>query len=304
MIIALLLALSGGQAPALSAAEGPPPVRQYVATHQQAILDELLQFLAIPNLASDKENIEKNAQAIVAMLGKRGIETRLLRVPGAPPIVVAEVRAPGASKTIAFYAHYDGQPVDASQWSTPPWQPVIKDDRVYARSASDDKAPIIALLAALDALRAAKIKLSVNLKFVFEGEEEAGSPHLATYLEKYADDLAADAWILCDGPVHQSRRPLVYFGARGVVDLEMTVYGPARALHSGHYGNWVPNPIVTLTHLVDSMRDTEARIRIDGYYDDVVPVSPSERSALASAPPFDEEIRTSLAIGRTEGGRH
>jgi len=277
-------------------------VQEYRAANEKAILEELTRFLAIPNLASDAENIEKNAQAIVAMFSRRGIDARLLRVAGAPPIVVAEVRAPRAAKTIAFYAHYDGQPVDAAQWSSPPWQPVVRDGRIYARSASDDKAPIMALLAALDAIRAAKIDPSVNLKFVFEGEEEAGSPNLATYLDKYSTDLAADAWILCDGPIHQSGRPLVYYGARGVVGVEMTVYGPSRTLHSGHYGNWVPNPIVTLTHLIDSMRDTEAHILIDGYYDDVVPVSPAERAALANAPPFDDDIRKSLAIGRTEGG--
>ncbi len=277
-------------------------VQEYRVANEQAILEELTRFLAIPNLAADAENIEKNAQAIVSMFGKRGIDARLLRVAGAPPIVVADVRAPKATKTIAFYAHYDGQPVDAAQWNTPPWKPFVKDGRIYARSASDDKAPIIALLAALDAIRAAKINPSVNLKFVFEGEEEAGSPNLATYLDKYAADLSADAWILCDGPVHQSGAPLVFYGARGVIGVEMTVYGPSRALHSGHYGNWVPNPIVTLTHLIDSMRDTEARILIDGYYDDVVAVTEAERAALGKAPPFDDDIRKSLAIGRTEGG--
>ena len=303
ILLATILVLNG--APALAGASpaeaGAPSVRAYVAAHEREILDELLAFLAIPNLASDAPNIEKNAQAISAMLAKRGVEARLLRVPGAPPLVVADVRVPGARKTIAFYAHYDGQPVDAAQWATPPWQPVVKDGRVYARSASDDKSPIVALFAALDALRAAKMKPGVNIKFVFEGEEEAGSPHLAEYLEKYASDLAVDAWILCDGPVHQSRRPQVYYGARGVMDVELTVYGPNRALHSGHYGNWAPNPIVTLAHLLASMRDTDARIAIDGYYDDVVPVSEAEKRALARSPEFDSEIRKELALGRTEG---
>ncbi|HEY8713604.1 MAG TPA: peptidase dimerization domain-containing protein [Thermoanaerobaculia bacterium] len=114
--------------------------------------------------------------------------------------------------------------------------------------------------------------------------------------------MRADAWMLCDGPVHQSRPPLLYFGARGVTNVELTVYGPIRALHSGHYGNWAPNPIVTLTHLIDSMRDTEARILIEHFYDDVAPLKATERAALASAPPFDDEIRKELALGRTEGG--
>ena len=276
-------------------------VHDYRVAHQEAILEELVEFVAIPNLASDTANIEKNAAAIQAMFEKRQIESRLLRVAGAPPIVVADLHRSNAKQTIAFYAHYDGQPVDASQWSSPPWQPVVRGDRLYARSASDDKAPIIAMLAALDAMQASKVKPSVNLKFVFEGEEEAGSPHLDEYLARYPDDLRADAWMLCDGPVHQSRRPLLAFGARGVTDVEITVYGPNRALHSGHYGNWAPNPIVTLTHLIDSMRDTDARILIEHFYDDVAPLTRAERTALAKAPPFDDDLRRELSLGRTEG---
>jgi acetylornithine deacetylase/succinyl-diaminopimelate desuccinylase-like protein len=275
--------------------------RDFRIAHEQAIVNELMGFLAIPNLASDSPNIEKNAEAIRAMFAKREIEARLLRVAGAPPIVVADLHAPRATDTIAFYAHYDGQPVDPSQWSTPPWQPVIREGRVYARSASDDKAPIIAMLAALDAMLANGIRPSINLKFVFEGEEEAGSPHLLEYLDRYPNDLRAGAWMLCDGPVHQSRRPLLYFGARGVTDVELTVYGPLRALHSGHYGNWAPNPIVTLTHLIDSMRDSEARILIEHFYDDVASLTAAEHAVLAKTPPFDNEIRKEFALGRTEG---
>jgi acetylornithine deacetylase/succinyl-diaminopimelate desuccinylase-like protein len=298
VLIALLFPgnLSAGTVEAVEAA------RRHRLASEQAIMAELLSFLAIPNVASDTPNIEKNAAFIVEMFKRRGLEARLLRVAGAPPLVVADVKSPGATETIAFYAHYDGQPVDPSQWATSPWEPVVKGGHVVARSASDDKAPVIAMLAALDAMRAARIRPSVHLKFVFEGEEEDGSPHLAEYLDRYRADLSPDAWILCDGPVHQSRKALLYFGARGVTGAELTVYGPVRALHSGHYGNWAPNPIVTLTHLLASMRDTEGRILVDGYHDDVVPVSDAERAALRRAPPFDGEIRRELALGRTEGG--
>ncbi|MGZ5476287.1 MAG: M20/M25/M40 family metallo-hydrolase, partial [Thermoanaerobaculia bacterium] len=135
--------------------------RAFRVANEQAILKELVEFLAIPNLASDTPNIEKNAAAIQAMFAKRQVESRLLRVAGAPPLVIADLRAPGATKTIGFYAHYDGQPIDPAQWSSPPWQPVIRDGRVYARSASDDKAPIIAMLTALDSMRAARIAQDV-----------------------------------------------------------------------------------------------------------------------------------------------
>jgi len=289
----------------LAAVSPAQAAHDYRVAHEQEILAEFTGLLAIPNLASDTANIEKNANAIAAMFSRRGANVQLLRLDGAPPLVYATLSAANAKTTMAFYAHYDGQPVDPAQWQTPPWQPVLKNDggdpRIYARSASDDKAPIIAMLAALDAMRAARMAPSVNLKFMFEGEEEAGSPHLASYFDRYPKELAADAWLLCDGPVHQSRHMQLYFGARGVADLEMTVYGPARALHSGHYGNWAPNPIVTLTHLIDTMRDTDGRILIDGFYDDVTPLTPAERDALAAIPNIDDDLKRELALGRTEG---
>jgi len=255
---------------------------------------------------------------IRAMLEKRGLTAQVLMLGDAPPIVVGDFIAPEAKRTIAFYAHYDGQPVDPSQWKSDPWKPVMRDAsgqdvdwqkaasidpewRLYARAAGDDKAPIIGMLAALDALRSAGIKPAVNIRFVFEGEEEAGSPHLAQYLEKYPKVLRPDAWVLCDGPVHQSRKMLVFFGARGTTDLELTVYGPVKGLHDGHYGNWVPNPIVRLTHLIDSMRDENGRILIKGFYDDVKSPSQAELAALTKVPGVEEELRREFQIGSTEG---
>ena len=284
----------------LSAAD----VRQYRVQHEAEILAEYTGLLAIPNLASDRVNIERNATAIAEMFRRRGATAQFLRVEGAPPIVFVTISNPRAKNTIALYAHYDGQPVDPAQWTTPPWQPVIREGSIYARSASDDKAPIMAMAAALDALRAGQARppvLRSNIKLIFEGEEEAGSPHLPAYFAAYPNELAADAYLICDGPVHQSRRMQIYFGARGVTDVELTVYGPQKALHSGHYGNWAPNPIVALTHLIDSMRDTDARILIKGFYDDVAPLTEAERAAVAAMPDFDSNLRTDLAIGRTEG---
>lgn len=158
------------------------------------------------------------------------------------------------------------------------------------------------MMAALDAMRAANVAPRVNLRFVFEGEEEAGSPHLREYLSKYPDALRADAWIICDGPVHQSRRAQLAFGARGIQTLDLTVYGPARALHDGHYGNWAPNPIAMLARLLASMRDDEGRILIDGFHDDVVPPTARERAAIAEMPPIDDALRRDLGLGRVEGG--
>lgn len=282
------------------------------STTQQQIVREFVDLLRLPNIASDAENIQRNAKAVQAMFEKRGVKTRLLTLDGAPPIVIGDLPATGAKRTIAFYAHYDGQPVDPKQWKSGPFEPVMKDAsgnevhwtttldpewRLYARSAGDDKAAIMAMAAALDA----GVQNKVNLRFVFEGEEEAGSPHLQAYMEKYPDVLRPDAWVICDGPVHQSRRMMLAFGARGVLGLDLTVYGPIKGLHDGHYGNWVPNPIVALSHLITSMRDEKGRILIDGYYDDIVPPAAAEREAIHEMPPVEDALRREFQIAATEG---
>lgn len=298
-------------------------VRFYWQQNDKKILEEYMDFLSIPNVATDNENILKNARWLVKALEKRGLEVRLLNIPGAPPVVLGELRSPQAKFTLAFYAHYDGQPVEASRWATDPWVPVLLDKpresggipleianydfslypeaRLYARSASDDKAPIMAMLAALDALRASRISPSVDLKFIFEGEEEMGSPHLPALLKANQELLEADLWILCDGPMHQSRKPIIYFGARGIVGLELTVYGPARPLHSGHYGNWAPNPASLLANLLASMRDADGNILIEGFYRDVRPLTGEEKKALEEAPAIDDFLKNELRIAMSEG---
>ena len=299
-------------------------VRAHTESRQVEILRELAALVAIPNLASDASRIRENAAAIAAMLERRGVATRLLEVESAPPAVYGELNVAGASRTVVFYAHYDGQPVDPTQWTGNPWTPVLRDGRLedgareiplgawksalgpewrlYGRSASDDKAPIVGLMAALDALRAAGAAPSVNLKFLFEGEEEAGSPHMQALLAAHGALLKADAWLLCDGPVHQTRRMQLYFGARGITDVEITVYGPVRPLHSGHYGSWAPNPAVVLAHLIAGLRDRDGRILVPGFYDDVREATPAERQALAETPDVDRELMQALGLGATEGG--
>jgi acetylornithine deacetylase/succinyl-diaminopimelate desuccinylase-like protein len=191
--------------------------RQYRQQHEHEIIAEFNQLLALPNVASDTPNIRRNATLISQMLERRGVPTRLLEVPDAPPVVFGEINTPGATRTLIFYAHYDGQPVEPAKWiGGDPFKPTLRSAafeaggkdiplpakgqkfdpewRLYARSTGDDKAPIIAICAALDALRASQIKLNANFKFFFEGEEEAGSPHLLQLAEKYRDLLKADAW--------------------------------------------------------------------------------------------------------------
>ena len=270
--------------------------------HEQAILSEFTELLAIPNIASDTLNIRRNADAVSTMLGRHGVNSRLLETEGSPPVVYGEIRTPNAVRTIVFYAHYDGQSLNPKEWATDPWKPVTKDGRIYARSASDDKAPIVVLMTALDALKAAAIPLKQNVKFVFEGEEEAGSPHLDRILAANKDLLKADVWFICDGPVHQSRKQQIVFGARGVETVDITVYGPKRELHSGHYGNWAPNPAMMLARLLASMKDDDGRVLVDHFYDGIEPLSDTEKRAIESAPDVHEDLKRDLWLGRTEGG--
>jgi acetylornithine deacetylase/succinyl-diaminopimelate desuccinylase-like protein len=297
LLAALLLAASLAPAQTSPAAQA---ARAWRTAHEQPILAEFMTLLAKPNLARDTENIRKNAAAVSALLEKRGVKTQYLEVPGAPPVVYGEIPVANAQRTIIFYAHYDGQPLDPKEWATPPWEPVLKDGRIYARSASDDKAPIAAIGVAIDALAAAKIPLRSNIKFVFEGEEEAGSPHLAQIIERYKDLLNSDVWLICDGPVHQSRRQQIVFGARGVAELSLTLYGPAHELHSGHYGNWAPNPAMALARLLATMKDDDGRILIEHFHDGIQPLSETEKRAIAEAPDVDADLMRELALGRTE----
>jgi acetylornithine deacetylase/succinyl-diaminopimelate desuccinylase-like protein len=334
IVIMVLMALAGY--PAL--AQKPTPqapaqvaqqVRDYRIANEDRIIRELTEFLAIPNVASDTPNIQKNAAHLVEMLEARGIETHLLPITGRGPVVFGKLTSPEAKRTVIFYAHYDGQPVDPAAWTDGrPFEPALRDAaieaggkripfpensaqhgaiynddwRIYARSSSDDKSPIVALLAALDALREKKIPLSVNLKVILEGEEEAGSTNLQHTLELHKNLLGGDLLITGDGPVHQSGRPLVFFGNRGDIGLDITVYGAVRALHSGHYGNWAPNPAMELSRLLASMKDADGRVLIDGYYDDVTPLGELEKKALAQMPQNDADLERELGIAKPEGG--
>jgi acetylornithine deacetylase/succinyl-diaminopimelate desuccinylase-like protein len=312
----------------LSPAEVVAEVRDYRMNNEDRIVRELTDFLAIPNIATDIPNIQKNAALLVELLEARGIETHLLSIKDRGPIVFGKLASLGSTHTVIFYAHYDGQPVDPSAWTDgKPFEPVLRSDaieaggqriptpensqmhpaiynddwRIYARSSSDDKSPIIALLAAIDALRAKEIPLSVNLKLILEGEEEAGSTNLERTLLLHRNLLDADLLITGDGPVHQSGRPLVFFGNRGVLSFDIAVYGAIRALHSGHYGNWAPNPAFALSSLLASMKDETGHVVIPGFYDDVVPLGPIEKKALDAMPDNDAQLEHDLQFAKPEG---
>jgi acetylornithine deacetylase/succinyl-diaminopimelate desuccinylase-like protein len=297
-------------------------LRDWRTKNEQAILREYADFLAIPNVSSDLPNIRKNAAAIVAMFEKRGVKLRLLTLEEYAPIVYGEILTPGAQRTINFYAHYDGQPVDPQEWASgEPFKPELRtatiaaggkviplaqtaydpEWRILGRASSDDKAPIQALASALDAIKALGLKHRSNIRFFFEGEEEAGSTHLTQYLEKYQDLVRGDLWLICDGPVHQNRQQSVVFGVRGTSSLEITVYGPKRELHSGHYGGWAPNPAQRLARLLASMTDGEGHVLVKDFYQDVIPFNAAELAAIEKIPPIEQGLQDELGLAQLEG---
>ncbi len=299
--------------------------RQWRAAHERRILDEFFELLRIPNTGQDAAALRRNAETIVRMLERRGVAARLLEVEGAPPAVYGELLRPGARQTLVFYAHYDGQPVDPSRWYTgDPFRPTLMSTtletggrpiplplpgwptdpewRIYARSAGDDKAAIVALAVALEALQRHDVPIRANIKFFFEGEEEAGSPHLSRFLRRYEDLLRGDVWFFIDGPVHQNRQQQIIFGVRGIASVELTVYGPRRELHSGHYGNWAPNPAMLLARLLASLENEDGTVAVEGFYDDIVPLSDAEKQAIAEAPDYSEPLRRELWLAETVGG--
>ncbi len=297
-------------------------VDAWVTANQRAIVAELVDLLAIPNVAADRENIRKNAMRLREMLVKRGLTAEILETAG-NPLVWGEMKAAGATRTVLFYAHYDGQPVNPRDWKQPsPFTPILRagrmedngaeladlgtrtafgdDQRIYARSASDDKSPIVALLAAFDALKATGLQLSSNIRIILDGEEEAGSPSLVPAIAKYRGKLTADVMFILDGPSHPSGRPTLVYGARGNLTLQLTSYGPKFPLHSGHYGNWVANPAMRLVQLLATMKGDDGKVLIKGFYEGLPPLTAEERAILDGVPDDPAALQALFGIAGPE----
>jgi len=299
-------------------------INRYRKENETKIIDEYVKFVAIPNVTRDTSNILRNAEFIKMMMEQRGIKVEFLdgTTPKVNPVVFGEVKVAGAKTTLSFYAHYDGQPVNPAKWTggLQPFEPVFIDKpieqggkvisasgtispeyRLAGRGSADDKAGVMTILNAYDALVKTGVALKHNIKFFFEGEEELGSTHLDEIFKKHKERLQTDLWVIIDGPRHVSGKKMISFGVRGDVNMNLTVYGPKRPLHSGNYGNWAPNPALSLVQLLASMKDDKGHILVEGYYDDVIPLSSSEKVALSKIPNIEETLKKELGIAEPEG---
>jgi acetylornithine deacetylase/succinyl-diaminopimelate desuccinylase-like protein len=316
-LASLTVSVSTAQAAALR-----DTVRGWRQSHEIAIVGEFVTFLSMPDVATNVGDVDKNAEYIQGQLRARGFTTQLLTAtPGTPASVFAERKVPGARRTVIFYAHYDGQPVGQKGWIIRPFEPSMRtalpdakpvdwrqakpplnpDWRLFARAAGDDKASIQAMLSALDAMKANGIKPTVNIKLLYEGEEEQGSPHFSALVAKNLGLLKGDLLIMGDGPMHQSGKQMVNFGNRGITSLKITVYGANKPLHDGHYGSWAPSPAVMVARLIASLRDDDGHILIPHFYDDVAPVSAADRAALDAMPPVEDALKRALGLGGNVG---
>jgi acetylornithine deacetylase/succinyl-diaminopimelate desuccinylase-like protein len=253
-------------------------------------LAEFFDFLRFPSVSTDsrhREDVRRCAEFLVAKFGSMGLAAQLHETPGHPIVVARSAPKPGRP-TVLVYGHYDVQPVDpVAEWDTPPFEPTLVGDKIFARGATDNKGQHFAHILGVEAALKEHGDLPVNVVFLIEGEEEIGSPNLAPFLAARREELKCDVCAVSDTGMIGPGIPTLTYGLRGIACLEFTVRGPVRDLHSGVYGGAVPNPATEVARIVASLHDESGRVRIPGFYDRVVPLESWEREMWASLPDGD-----------------
>ena len=275
-----------------------PTVFAHVDAHRQVFLDRLADYLRHPSISAEGVGVGETAAYVGDVMEQIGLATRALPS-GGWPVLLGERAGPPGAPTVLLYGHYDVQPPDPLEaWVSPPFAPTVRDGRLYARGAGDNKGQHFAQLLAIESLLAVAGALPCSVKVLLEGEEEIGSPHLAETVREQRDALAADLVITSDGPVHESGRSQLVCGVRGVVSFELRARHAERDLHSGNWGGVAPNPLWTLVHLLSTMKDERGLISVDGFYDNVLAPTPAEDAALAELSVDDAAVRRSVGLAR------
>lgn len=283
-------------------------------------LYDLKEFIALPNDAAKPDDIDINLRWLTKRFGELGFNTILLESETVPSFF-ATLPMKSDLPTVLFYMHFDGQAVDKSKWNQKnPYEMVLKSNtdgrwntlnfdslktqfdekwRVFGRSVSDDKGPIVLFLNAFEWIKKENIPLAFNIKVILDGEEEQGSPSLAKLVKTYKELLEADLLIINDGPVHDSHQPTLVFGARGITEVKLTAYGPNKPLHSGHYGNYIPNPNFIMARALASLKDKNGKVLIPGFYDGIT-LDEDTKSLLREFPVNQAKMLADLGVAKPE----
>ncbi len=320
--LVLLGCVGGVVSPLMGQQLSREEIRRFSAEQVPAALEMFREYLAIPNDAQNMpDEMRRTAEWIHDALRERGFETEWLET-GRLPVILAQRNALGADRTLLVYLQADGQPVDPSRWfQDDPYEPVLRERgadgewhdlpwdrlvgdrdpewRIFARSTSDSKGQNVKFLAAISALDAAGVNPAFNIKVIVDTEEEMGSPNLPPAVVRFRDKLAADMLVIFDGPRHPTNRPTLTFGARGIATITLTTYGPTVPQHSGHYGNWIPNPGFRLARILASMKDDQGRVTIPGFYDGVT-IDDAARAILEAVPDDTVAIKRQVGIAETD----
>ena len=279
-------------------------MKKYIEQNKERFFEELFSILRIPSISAKHENkpdMERCAQRLKELLLEAGADSAQVMPTAGNPVVYGEKMMDPSFKTVLVYGHYDVQPPEPlEKWHTDPFEPVIHDDAIWCRGANDDKGQLFMHIKAFEFLVRTH-QLNHNVKFIFEGEEEVGSPSLPAFIKANKELLSADVCLVSDTTMISDKVPSINCGMRGLAYLEVKVTGPNKDLHSGHYGGAVANPINVLCDMISSLIDADGRITIPGFYDKVVELTPDERRMLARAPFDMEEYKQFLDINEVKG---
>ncbi len=277
----------------------------YLQERRPQYLEELLEFLRIPSISSlpeHKDDVQQAAQWVSARLQRAGMEDVQILATGGHPVVYGQWLHAEGKPTILIYGHFDTQPVDPLDlWTHPPFEPVVKENRIYARGATDDKGNMLIPILAVEAMLNSQETLPVNVKFFFEGQEEIGSPQLPEFIASHRDLLSCDLILSADGGQWGEDQPLLILGLRGLGAIQIDVQGARSDVHSGTYGGTFLNPIHALANLLDTLHSADGKISVDGFYDDVHSVTDIERSHIAAVPYSDAEFKKELGVEEVFG---
>jgi acetylornithine deacetylase/succinyl-diaminopimelate desuccinylase-like protein len=275
---------------------GMDAIFQYIDDNRNFFINRLIDYLRQPSISAHGEGMDNVADFLVKWLVRLGFEARLMPTPGWPLVLAHRSDQPGAP-TVLLYGHYDVQPPDPLEdWISPPFKPTIRNGRLYARGVGDNKGQHFAQILAVESLLAVRGQLPCNVILLLEGEEEMGSPHIASFVNDHRDLLKADLVITSDGPLPENRQPKIECGVRGVIGFELRARGANRDLHSGNFGGVAPNPLWTLVHLLSTMKNKQGEITIEGFYDNIQPPTELERHTLARLPVDEAAAKVDLGI--------